>query len=686
MSLPESRPANRLAQEKSPYLLQHAHNPVDWYPWGEEAFAKAAAEDKMIFLSIGYSTCHWCHVMERESFESPVIAQILNGHFVPVKVDREERPDVDQLYMNALVAMTGQGGWPCNLFLTPDLKPVWGGTYFPPAPKWGRPGFDGILLDLADAWKTRRGEAVRAGETLTGLLARGDSPPGAGGALPGPRVLEAVTDHHRRSFDPTWGGFGHAPKFPRSMALTFLLREQARTKDPGILPLVTRTLDKMAQGGMYDQLGGGFARYSTDEKWLVPHFEKMLYDNALLARAYLEAFQVTGRSEYARVAREVFAYLFRDMADPGGAFYSAEDADSEGVEGKFYVWTPEALSKALGPADAAVWAGIYGVAPGGNFEGESILHLETDLPTALVQAGKESAWWESARERLLRVRSKRIRPHRDDKILASWNALLVSSLVLGSRALGEPEYLRRAEGAYGFIRGKMFSGGRLRVSWRGGLSDLQAYLDDYAFLLAAALDLFEATFQPRYLEDAQFLHRSMAGLFGDGASGGFFFTGKDQKDASRLYARPKEGFDNACPSGNSVAALALLRLHELTGDGSAREGAEGILRAFAPQMEQAGVNFPQMLQAAQFLAQPRSEVFVTGEGAETGKLLAGLQRAFRPQAVLAYAATGQADELARFIPWAKDRPGLGGKPTVYVCRGFACQAPVHDLPSVLEAT
>ena len=673
---------NRLIHEKSPYLLQHAHNPVDWYPWGEEAFEKAKQENKPILLSIGYSTCHWCHVMERESFENEETAKLLNDNFVCIKVDREERPDVDQIYMNAVMALTGQGGWPLNVFLTPDLKPFYGGTYFAPDARYGRPGFPQVLRDIARVWKTQPADVEKAGTQLAQALDRSAQDSSAGPLKKG--TLDQVLMELEHGFDARDGGFRGAPKFPPSLQLQFLLRLQAKTGNEKALQMVTKTLDKMAQGGIYDQVGGGFARYSTDGVWLVPHFEKMLYDNALLSRTYLEAFQVTGNEEYARVAREIFTYLERDMTGPEGGFYSAEDADSEGEEGKFYVWTPEELKKILGEKDGQDFCSLYGVTEGGNFEGHNILHLKEDLPASLKKIGKDLAWWNSVREKVLVERAKRPRPHLDDKVLTAWNALMISSLSLGYRALGDPSYLRMAEKASDFIYRDMFQKGRLLASYRQGPSEVQGYIDDYAFLQEAQLDLYESTFDPKYLQRALDLEKEMVRLFWDEKKKGYFFTGSDQKDAHRLLTRTKEAYDGVIPSGNSVATLNDYRLAEFTGDKSYRDRADAVLTSFSGLFARGGSNFCKMLQAFQFDFYGPAEVLVLGDRKDSGSLVESLWRIFLPNKVLVFTSEKDLPTLSKLVPWIEGRSMKDGKPTVYVCRNYQCQLPVNNGPEVLQ--
>jgi len=673
---------NRLIHEKSPYLLQHAHNPVDWYPWGEEAFEKSKKENKPIFLSVGYSTCHWCHVMEHESFENEAVAKIMNENFVCIKVDREERPDVDQIYMNAVMMLTGQGGWPLNAFLTCDLKPFYGGTYFAPDERYGRPRFTTVLTDIARVWKTKPEEVEKAGKQLADVIARPNEGP-SGGPL-NETVLKQVLSECSQNFDAREGGFRSAPKFPPSMLLGLLLRLHQKTKDKSILPMVELTLDKMSQGGIYDQLGGGFSRYSTDNHWMVPHFEKMLYDNALLARAYLEAFQVTGKAEYSRIAREIFTYLLRDMTDAEGGFYSAEDADSEGVEGKFYVWKPAEIKKILGGTDGKSFCDLYGATEGGNFEdSENILHLKTGLDGALKVLGKDEEWLEKVRAQMLQARAKRIRPHLDDKILTAWNSLMISSLALGFQVLGDPLYLRAAEKASSFISKNLFKNGRLLASYRQGPSDIQGYIDDYAFFLAAQLDLYESTFNTAYLIKAVELEKEMVRLFWDEKFGAFYFTGSDQKDQHRLLTRTKEAYDGVIPSGNSAAALSYYRLAEFTGKKEYRDRADDILKCFAGVLEKSGSNFPLMLQAFQFDFSGPAEILVMGPPEESHQMIETLWKAYLPNKVIVFAEDKEVKDLAGLIPWAEGRQSQGGKPTVFVCRNYQCQLPVTDAKKAL---
>lgn len=679
----EFKHTNRLIHEKSPYLLQHAHNPVDWFAWGEDAFEKSKKENKIILLSIGYSTCHWCHVMERESFENEATAKILNDHFVCIKVDREERPDVDQIYMNAVMLLTGQGGWPLNLFLTPDLQPFYGGTYFPPDARYGRPSFPTVLQDVAHSWETRPDEIRKGGQQLASYIS-GSHTDHSGGVL-NQSVLDQVKTYAIHSFDKKDGGFRSAPKFPPAMLLSLLMRLHHKNPDPALLNTVEVTLDKMAQGGIYDQLGGGFSRYSTDDQWLVPHFEKMLYDNALLSRSYLEAYQLTGNSEYARIANEVFTYLLRDMTDSQGGFYSAEDADSEGHEGKFYVWNPDEIKAILGDQDGSVFCQLYGVMDHGNFEqGQSIFHLKADLPASLEAFGKNMAWWKAAVDKVLAVRSKRIRPHLDDKILTAWNSLMISSLAYGYQVLGDKRYLEAAEKASTFISQNLFESGRLLASYRQGPSDIQGYIDDYAFYQAAQLDLYESTFNTDYLKNAIDLEKDMTKLFWDEKNGAYYFNGSDQKDQNRLLTRTKEAYDGVIPSGNSMAALSLYRLAEFTGDKVYRDRADTILKCFSGDLAKSGSNFPLMLQAFQFDFSGPAEIFVAGSRNESEKVLKTLWGKFLPNKVLVFSEDEDIKNLTQVIPWAEGRQSQGGKPTVYVCQNYQCQLPTTDEQKALE--
>ena len=698
----QGRKPNRLLHEKSPYLLQHAYNPVDWYPWGPEAFAKAKQEDKPVFLSVGYSTCYWCHVMEQESFDNPDVATLMNETVVAIKVDREERPDLDAIYMNAVQAMTGSGGWPMTVFLTHDGKPFWGGTYFPAEDRWGRPGLKSILRSISEAWRTKRADILSSSQQLTRAIQESARTGSSTQLTAG--VLEQATEQLAQQFDATYGGFGGAPKFPRSHTASFLLRAWTRTKDPKTLEMVERTLDAMARGGMHDQLGGGFHRYSTDHKWLVPHFEKMLYDQALLARTYLEAYQVTGKAQYADTARDIFEYVLRDMRDATGAFHSAEDAGEVGKEGEYYVWTPQEIDAALSPEDAAPIKRFYGVTPGGNFEhGTTILSIATSFAAFTGQeqrpAEEVRRQLEAARTKLLTVRSQRERPHRDDKILTDWNGLLVGSLAYGARALNEPRYAQAAREAASFLLERLQAAspaaggtsspagkvparsrdGRLLHRYRDGEASIPAFLDDYAFFAWGLTDLYEATGEARWLAEAKRLTQEMVRLFWDDKAGGFFFSG-DQNE--RLIAQTKELYDGALPSGNSVAALDLVRLGQLTMDKELQGHAERLVQTFSGQANQASSAFPQFLIALDCWLGPSQEIVIAGDpaSADTQEMLRAVYGRFLPRAVLAVHPVGDAAQtIEALVPFIKEQRPLQGKATAYVCKNYVCNLPTTDV-------
>jgi uncharacterized protein YyaL (SSP411 family) len=607
---------NRLIHETSPYLLQHAHNPVDWNPWGPEALEKARLDGRPVFLSIGYSACHWCHVMEVESFENEAIARILNEHFVSIKVDREERPDLDEVYMLATQLITRSGGWPMSVFLTPELKPFYAGTYFPPEDRFGRPGFANLLRHLADAWEHRRDEVLRSADQIAAAVAEYGSLQGEPGEL-GPDLAPAAAQAMLADFDSVNGGFGGAPKFPPSMRLTLMLREYRRTQDQRLIRAVTTTLDRMARGGIYDQVGGGFHRYSVDEIWLVPHFEKMLYDNALLAPVYLDSYETTGNEYHARIGREVLDYVLREMTDPRGGFYSTLDADSEGHEGKFYLWSPAEVEAILGPEDAALFCRVYDITADGNFEGKSIPNLiARPVEERAAELGMEpAALWaklDGLREWLREARSHRIWPGLDDKVLTAWNGLMIRAMAAGYRVLGDDRYRAAAERAAEFILTTMQAEGRLLRSYREGQARLNGYLEDYSFLIVALLDLSEATGAGgpqrgpgnrsaatqgggRWQSEAERLLAVMNEQFWDEGQGGYFFTAHDHEP---LIARMKSNEDGAVPSGNSMAALALVRLAALTGNAGCREKAGRLLASYAEVMRRAPAAFANMLLAA----------------------------------------------------------------------------------------
>ena len=685
---------NRLAGEKSPYLLQHAANPVDWHPWGDEAFEKARREEKPIFLSIGYSTCHWCHVMERESFEREDVARLLNEHFVSIKVDREERPDVDQIYMTVCQALTGGGGWPLTIVMMPDRRPFFAGTYFAPEARFGRPGLIEILYQIAAAWEEQRDRvfevAGRIADAVRGQLT------GSPGDPPGGAEIRTAFEHLTSRFDSEEGGFGIAPKFPTAHVFTFLLRYGDRTGDPRALEMVERTLQAMRRGGIYDQLGFGFHRYSTDREWLVPHFEKMLYDQALLLYAYAETYQATRRGLYAAVAREIAAYVLRDMTSPEGAFFSAEDADSEGVEGKYYVWDREEIDALLGPDDAEIFCRVHGAASEGNWtdeasgrsSGTNILHLPDDPEVTTHGLGLEPAALaerlETARAKLLAARQKRVPPLRDDKVLTAWNGLMIAALAKAAQALEEPGYAAAAERALAFLTTRLVrEDGRLLARYREGEAAHLAYLDDYAFLAWGLLELYEATFDAKHLAAAVDLAREMDRLFWDPNGGGFFFTGED---AETLLLRPKEIYDGALPSGNSVAGMVLLRLARMTGDPAWERKAEALSRAFAGSVARAPSAHTQLLQAVDFALGPTREIVIAGprDSAAAGAMVRAVRERFLPRSVTLWNSPDQAALLARLAPPIEAQRPLNDAPAAYVCEAFACAAPVTE-PAALAA-
>ena len=688
MSSLQATKANRLIKEKSPYLLQHAYNPVDWYPWGEEAFSRAQAGDKPVFLSIGYSTCHWCHVMAGECFEDEEVAALLNEHFVSIKVDREERPDVDQIYMSACQMLTGQGGWPLSVFLTPDRKPFFAGTYFPKRSRFGITGFMELLPHLAALWRDQREKAVEAGEQLMqALLEQGRRE--AEELLPGTGVLDHAYHRLRNSFDEKHGGFGGAPKFPMPHRLTFLLRYWKRTGELKAMQMVSATLKSMARGGIFDQIGYGFHRYSTDEFWLAPHFEKMLYDQALLAIAYLEAYQATGEEEFAVTARAVFEYLLRDLRTPGGAFYTAEDADTGGEEGLFYLWTPAEITVVLGENRGRLFAEYFGVTEKGNFEkGRSILHRRQDHERFAAERGLSPAAlgeeMDQSRELLRAARSKRERPFKDDKILTSWNGLAIAALACGAAVLGEQRYAEAAASAAAFIKEKMLSpDGRLLRRYREGEAAFSAYLDDYAFLVWGLLELYRATLDAAHLERAALLNESMLGLFtGNGEALQFRGNDSDEDLPGSI-----DTYDGAIPSGNSVAALNLLKLGRLTGRQDWWERGEAIIRAFGSELQGSPQAYTQMLAALDFAVGPSAELVIAGDSnsAEAEKMAAAVHRSFYPNIVMLFHPRGSDKKnIEKIAPFIKQMAAPEGEARAYLCLNHTCLAPVSSA-SGLEA-
>ncbi len=687
----ESTRSNSLSEETSPYLLQHAGNPVDWYPWGREALERARRDDLPILVSIGYAACHWCHVMERESFENDEIAALMNDGFVCIKVDREERPDLDDIYMTAVQMMTGQGGWPLTVFLTPDLKPFFGGTYFPPEDRMGMPGFPRVLHAVRQSFDQQRDAIETASEDIVdniamqaGRLGRSDR-----ANAPSMELVDKAVVHYRERFEPVFGGFSRAPKFPHPMAISLLLRSVHNHGGADVLDMVTLSLDRMAYGGLYDQLGGGFHRYSTDDRWLVPHFEKMLYDNALLATAYLEAVQLTGHEEYARVATETLDWVIRDMQSADGGYYSTLDADSEGEEGKFYVWDHAEVQDLLG-AEAGAFCTVYGVTAEGNWEGKNILNLAKpaaaffeELDTSAVELASTLA---TSRQTLLRAREARVHPGLDDKVLADWNGLMIAAMAKGHRVLGESRFLESAVEAAAFAVDTMIVDGRLMHSHRLGRTHLLGYIDDHANLLWGLVELFESTFDLDWLTHARSLADRMVELFWDDDAGGFFFTGTDHE---QLIARMKPGHDGATPSGNAVAANALLRLCTLTGEQRYGRYAEDLLSAFHAQMESAPSGFAHMVSAVDYARRAPREVALVGpaESAELSATLASLWRQFRPHdLIVAFdPAAPDAQRATGELPLLAGKQAVDGLPTYYLCENYACRAPTQDAVEIISA-
>lgn len=683
---------NKLIDETSPYLLQHAHNPVDWYPWDEASLALAKKENKPIFLSIGYSACHWCHVMEKESFENEEIAGILNEHFISIKVDREERPDLDEIYMTAVVAITGNGGWPMSVFLTPDLKPFYGGTYFPPEDKWGRIGFKNLLIRLSEFWRDdqSRAKLLQDAETLKGIVEQR-----ASAAIPVEEQVsidEGLLHHAVRqmeaSFDHEWGGFGDAPKFPPSGAISLLFRDFHHHGNKRSLEMATFTLDKMYEGGMYDHLGGGFHRYSVDREWLVPHFEKMLYDNAQLAVAYIEAFQTTGKERYAQVAREIFEYELTAMTDKTGCFYSSEDADSQGREGLFYLWTRDELFRLLEKDEAQAFALFYNLKNSGNFpsperyhKGLNILHIRKDIPAAAkelsITEGELKTKLASARKKLLEARKKRERPGMDDKIIASWNALMISALARGYQAFADPKYLKTAEKAATFLTERMRAeDGKLLRTFRKGKPNIFGYLEDYAYTSRAFIDLYEAGFDEKWLFAAEDLIEEILAQFWEEKTAFLFNTSRLHRN---LIVRTKSENDGAVPSPVGVAVEAFIRLSKLLNREDLSDKSRRILRINYPYMARAPQSYISLIRGVDLMIYPPKEIAIAGRkgGEDSLRLLRAIHDRFLPNRVIAFFdpdSSGVVD-LRKKIPLLAGRELVNGKATAYVCHNFTCQLP-----------
>ena len=673
---------NRLAGETSPYLLQHKDNPVEWYPWGEESLARARSEDRPILLSIGYSACHWCHVMEHESFENPEIARQMNEQFINIKVDREERPDLDAIYMQVTQAMTGHGGWPMTVFLTPEQVPFYAGTYFPPEDRHGHPGFPRVLQHVARAYREQPESVQKTIAQVKELLAGGSDALSRAGQLESSQLDHAFR-MLQQAYDTVHGGFGGAPKFPPSMALELLLRYHKRSGDAEALEMAEHTLVQMARGGMYDQIGGGFHRYSVDERWLVPHFEKMLYDNALLARVYVQAFQLTGERFYRRVAEEILDYVLREMTSPEGAFYSTQDADSEGVEGKFFVWTIEELNEALGPEDGRIAAAYWGAIPHGNWEHSNVLNVPREPDEVAnvlgITVDELRAAIERIRPALFAVRERRIKPGRDEKVLTSWNGLMLRAFAEAANAFGEERFREAAARNAELVLGTLRVDGRLRHSYKDGRARINGFLEDYAYYVDGLVALYQATFERRWLDEARTLADQMVDLFADEEGGGFFDTSRDHE---ALISRPKDLYDSATPAANSVAADALLRLALLTGEASYERRATRSLEAISSAAARAPQAFGRWLCAIDFVLGEPVEIAFVGDPADAGtrRLLDTVWRQFLPNKVVALRRPDEPSGLALL----EQREMVGGKPTAYVCRNYACQAPTTDAEELLR--
>lgn len=658
--------SNRLAGETSPYLLQHAKNPVDWYPWGEEALSKARTEDKPILLSIGYSACHWCHVMAHECFEDVNIARLMNDNFINIKVDREERPDLDAIYMEAVQSITGRGGWPLTVFLTSEGKPFFGGTYFPPEDRQGLPGFPRILLAMADAYRNRRGEIDRAVRQITGALAASVTPRSAAASL-SVETLDQAYSTLKLNFDWDNGGFGGAPKFPQPIALEFLLRYYHRTRDLDALKMATLTLEKMAAGGIYDQLGGGFHRYATDQIWLVPHFEKMLYDNALLSRVYLQAFVVTGRHEFGRIAEEILDYVLKDMTNPEGGFYSTRDADSEGVEGKYYLWAPEEIVQVLGETMGNVVNDYYGVTVNGNFEGRNVLHLTGGIEAKLSQSLKQ------ARASLLLWREHRVPPGRDEKVIASWNGMMLASLAEAACVLGRSDYMSAAVKNGSFLLKYMTNAPYLMHTWKDGQVKVEGFLDDYALVIDGLISLHEATFSSEWLRWAIKMAEVIIEEFWDESAGTFYDTGRRHQ---ALFLRPSNSYDNAVPSGSSAATLALLKIARISGRADMERNAAKALASMSDLISRHPLGFGKWLCALDLYLSPPREIAISGrfDDEDTQALRRVLYGTWLPNKVVVALDPTDPAPLAE-LAILRDKHMINGNSTIYLCDNFTCQAP-----------
>jgi len=674
---------NHLANEQSPYLLQHADNPVDWYPWGKEAFKKARELDRPIFLSIGYSTCHWCHVMEHESFEDDSVAKLLNDSFISIKVDREELPEIDHVYMSVCQAMTGGGGWPLTIVMTPAKEPFFAGTYFPKDKRGGRSGLFQILPMIADAWNSKRQDIMTSVGKVKNYLDQLNSKP-AGNNF-STELINRAYDQFRNGFDEEYGGFFRAPKFPSPHNLIFLMRYHHSFDNKIALDMATKTLKQMRLGGIYDHIGFGFHRYSTDRHWLVPHFEKMLYDQAMIAMAYIEAYHITGEDIFAQTAREIFTYVLRDMTASEGGFFSAEDADSEGEEGKFYIWTEQEIKEILGEDYGREFNDIFSITTQGNYRDESSgKETGLNIPHLNNYNANGSNDFESAREKLFNIREKRIHPLKDDKILTDWNGLMIAALAKAAIVLDEPVYLDAAEKAAKFVLHSISKGERLLKRYRNGVAALDAHLDDYAFMAWGLLELYEATFATKYLSQALDLMNIMVEDFWDDKNGGFFL-GSDQSE--KLIVRSKTAYDGAIPSGNSVAVMNMVKLTRITGNTNWAELAEKTIRAFSEDVNRAPTGYTLMLTGFMFDTQNSKEIVIVGDSRNrnTTKFLHTIRASYAPHKVLLFKDTSVSDNrLEQLANWTSTQNSINGKPTAYVCKNFACNQPTSDLQTALS--
>lgn len=672
---------NNLIHETSPYLLQHAHNPVNWFPWGEEALRLAKKENKPIFLSIGYSACHWCHVMEQESFENETIAGLMNEFFICIKVDREERPDLDDIYMTAVQVMTGSGGWPLSVWLTPDLEPFYGGTYFPPEDRWGRVGFPNVLKQLADLWQREPGKIIQSAGQMKDYLQQINHVQKYEDEISIDFWHNAYKQAQAR-FDEKYGGFGDAPKFPQAMELSFLLRYYFHTGEKKALAMVEKTLGAMANGGIFDQLGGGFHRYSTDEKWLAPHFEKMLYDNALLAVTYLEALQITGKEFYAEIARATLDYVLREMTSPEGGFYSSQDADSEGEEGKFYVWQREEIEQNLSEGDAKIFAEFYDLSAGGNWEGKNILHRPMDEQTFAEKNSLISDHVKKvlklSKEKLLAIRSQRAVPATDDKVLTSWSGLMISAMCKGFQVLGDKTYLDAAKKAIAFFMDKMYIKNHLLRTYRNYKSHLQGYLSDYANLVAALIDLYESSFEWKYLKKAIEINDLTLSKFWDENKGGFFFTPSDHEN---LIVRTRNHYDNAVPAGNSVVVHNLFRLSEFTADARLKQKAIQTMQNLGVQLKKSPSAFSFLLSSSDFFWGIPKQIIISGPriGDNFMEMIAAVHAKYFPNKILGYADSLIADEVDLQVPILSGKYSDQEKTKMYVCENYTCQNPFASI-------